>query len=207
MLKLEIKTGGAAFSEDDELTYEGRFELARLLRKVAAQIETGDDGKYLMDINGNRCGQWTLDQKGSSILDIIFYNKVNRSVIIGYKNVTNIPMVKDHIILNKQEYIVEGIIYDYENKVVHIFVRKRNSNDVTFYIQKGVKIMLRYGEKFNIPDHLMDTIATYMNDEKREIVHGELAPCTHEEFLKRYLELDPDFEGVLWREFRIEFEE
>lgn len=67
-------------------------------------------------------------------MDIIFYNKVNRSVIIGYKNVTNIPMVKDHIILNKQEYIVEGIIYDYENKVVHIFVRKRNSNDVTFYI-------------------------------------------------------------------------
>ena len=140
-------------------------------------------------------------------MDIIFYNKVNRSVIIGYKNVTNIPMVKDHIILNKQEYIVEGIIYDYVNNVVHIFVRKRNSNDVTFYIYKGVKIMLRYGEKFNIPDHLMDTIATYMNDEKREIVHGELAPCTHEEFLKRYLELDPDFEGVLWREFRIEFEE
>lgn len=27
--------------------------------------------------------------------------------------------------------------------------------------------MLRYGEKFNIPDHLMDTIATYMNDEKK----------------------------------------
>ena len=36
MLKLEIKTGGAAFSEDDVLTYEGRYELARLLRKVAA---------------------------------------------------------------------------------------------------------------------------------------------------------------------------
>lgn len=61
MLKLEIKTGGAAFSEDDVLTYEGRYELARLLRKVAAQIETGDDGKYLMDLNGNCCGQWTLD--------------------------------------------------------------------------------------------------------------------------------------------------
>ena len=61
MLKLEIKTGGAAFSEDDVLTYEGRYELARLLRKVAAQIETGDDGKYLMDSNGNHCGQWTLD--------------------------------------------------------------------------------------------------------------------------------------------------
>lgn len=66
--------------------------------------------------------------------------------------------------------------------------------------------MLRDGEKFNMSDDLMDTIATYMDDEKREMVHGELAPCTHEEFLKRYLELDPDFEGVLWREFRIEFE-
>lgn len=66
--------------------------------------------------------------------------------------------------------------------------------------------MLRDSEKFNMSDDLMDTIATYMNDEKREMVHGELAPCTHEEFIKRYLEFDPDFEGVLWKEFRIEFE-
>lgn len=61
MLKLEIKTGGAAFSDDDVVTFEGRYELARLLRKVAIQIETGGEEGSIMDINGNKCGEWKLD--------------------------------------------------------------------------------------------------------------------------------------------------
>lgn len=61
MLKLEIKTGGAAFSEDDALTYEGRSEIARLLRKISVKIETGDSDGVIMDINGNKVGRWTLD--------------------------------------------------------------------------------------------------------------------------------------------------
>lgn len=51
---------------------------------------------------------------------------------------------------------------------------------------------------------LLDIIATYMNDEIRESVHIELAPCTPEEFLRRYVELDPDFKELLKTEFRIE---
>ncbi|MFP2960414.1 hypothetical protein ACLEPN_21985 [Myxococcus sp. 1LA] len=31
-----------------------------------------------------------------------------------------------------------------------------------------------------------------MDDATRERVHGELAPCTNEEFLARYLELAPE---------------
>lgn len=50
----------------------------------------------------------------------------------------------------------------------------------------------------------MDVIAVYMDDDKREQVHFELAPCEPEEFLKRYLELDPEFECVLKSEFGIE---
>lgn len=61
MLKLEIKTGGAAFSEDDVLTIEGRYEVARLLRKISAQIEQGVDDGVIMDINGNKVGRWSLD--------------------------------------------------------------------------------------------------------------------------------------------------
>lgn len=61
MLKLEIKTGGAAFSEDDVLTTDGRYEVARLLKKIAAQIEQGDDDGVIMDINGNKVGRFTLD--------------------------------------------------------------------------------------------------------------------------------------------------
>lgn len=61
MLKIEIKTGGAAFSEDDVLTYEGRYEVARLLRKISVQIEQGDNDGVIMDINGNKVGRWSLD--------------------------------------------------------------------------------------------------------------------------------------------------
>ena len=67
--------------------------------------------------------------------------------------------------------------------------------------------MLRYGRKFTINNELMDTIGSYMNDETRETVHFELSPCTNEEFLKRYIELDPDFEDLLYKEFGIEIEE
>lgn len=67
------------------------------------------------------------------MIDIIFYNRVNKSPIEGYKNISNIPNANDHVILNGQEYIVEGVLYDYEKKVVHIFARKATSKDVTFY--------------------------------------------------------------------------
>lgn len=46
-----------------------------------------------------------------------------------------------------------------------------------------------------------EAIVNLMNDEIRERVAFELAPCTEEEFLKRYLELDPDFQKVLDSEF------
>ena len=45
--------------------------------------------------------------------------------------------------------------------------------------------MKKYGENFELTQELMDTIASYMDDEKREQVHFELAPCDPEELLKR----------------------
>lgn len=46
-----------------------------------------------------------------------------------------------------------------------------------------------------------EAIVNLMNDEIRERVAFELAPCTNEEFLNRYLEIDPDFQKVLDTEF------
>ncbi len=54
-----------------------------------------------------------------------------------------------------------------------------------------------------ITQTLLDTIATYMDDEIREEVHSELTPCKPEEFLNRYVELDPEFKNLLESEFRI----
>jgi hypothetical protein len=36
-----------------------------------------------------------------------------------------------------------------------------------------------------------DVIVSFMDDDVRETVHNELAPCTEAEFLTRYLELAP----------------
>lgn len=63
--------------------------------------------------------------------------------------------------------------------------------------------MKRYGKNFELTHELLDTIASYMDDEIREQVHIELAPCTPQEFLNRYLELDSDFENLLKSEFNI----
>lgn len=46
-----------------------------------------------------------------------------------------------------------------------------------------------------------EVIEALMDDDIRERVAFELAPCTEEEFLKRYLELDSDFQTVLDNEF------
>lgn len=52
----------------------------------------------------------------------------------------------------------------------------------------------------NLDKH-WEAIANMMDDDIRERVAFELAPCTEEAFLKRYLELDPDFQNVLDSEF------
>ena len=50
----------------------------------------------------------------------------------------------------------------------------------------------------------IDVIATYMDDEIREKVHSELAPCSPKDFLEKYVEYDPRFADVLKIEFSIE---
>ena len=64
-----------------------------------------------------------------------------------------------------------------------------------------------------------DTIVSYMNDDIREQIHGELAPCTEEAFWERYIELDPKNEildivsptmnniGIKWKNYiQIDYE-
>ena len=67
--------------------------------------------------------------------------------------------------------------------------------------------MLRYRRKFVLTQELMDTIATYMNDDIREDIHFRFAPCEPELFLQEYVKKDPEFAELLYSEFRIEIEE
>lgn len=46
-----------------------------------------------------------------------------------------------------------------------------------------------------------DAISSYMNDEIREDVHMDMAPCSDGEFLAEYLERDPEFRTLMQHEF------
>lgn len=61
MLKIEIKTGNAAYSDGDELTDEGRLNLAANLKVIANMIANGENGGAVMDINGNKVGKWEVN--------------------------------------------------------------------------------------------------------------------------------------------------
>lgn len=61
MLKIEIRTDNAAYSEDDCLTYEGRYNLADNLKRIAEDIEIGYSRGNINDINGNHVGEWSVD--------------------------------------------------------------------------------------------------------------------------------------------------
>lgn len=61
MLKIEIKTGNAAYSEDGVLTTEGRYELQRNLMDISRKLTNGYDSGVIMDINGNKVGKWSVE--------------------------------------------------------------------------------------------------------------------------------------------------
>ena len=50
----------------------------------------------------------------------------------------------------------------------------------------------------------MNDMALYMNDDIREAIHREIAPCTNEEFIIAYCNTEPSFEDCLNDLFNIE---
>lgn len=61
------------------------------------------------------------------------------------------------------------------------------------------KKMTIYGRAITNED--MQNIAGYMIDEIREDLHGKLAPCSNEKFLREYIKLDPEILEILRNEF------
>lgn len=70
---------------------------------------------------------------------------------------------------------------------------------------EGRNTMKRYTiyENEPITNEMMNVIGSYMDDDIREEIHGEVAPCTPDEFLTAYLEKDPEFLGLLENEFNL----
>lgn len=57
---------------------------------------------------------------------------------------------------------------------------------------------------FELSQEELDVIATYMDDDIRESVAFDLAPCTPNQFLREYVSRDEHFEELLKSEFGIE---
>ena len=61
MLKIEIKTGGSAYRDEDGELDGSAYELRRNLKEIEEKLEYGYQAGYIMDINGNKVGNWTLE--------------------------------------------------------------------------------------------------------------------------------------------------
>ena len=67
MFKLTIKTGNAAFHDEDENgdhQAAAMLECARILREAANRLECGSDCESLRDYNGNKVGDFILELEG-----------------------------------------------------------------------------------------------------------------------------------------------
>lgn len=56
---IEFDTNNSAFDNSDGL--HGRAEIARILRNIADKVEEGRVDGSIRDINGNRVGNWKLN--------------------------------------------------------------------------------------------------------------------------------------------------
>lgn len=61
MFDLKFKTDNAAFSDGD-----GPREVARILRKIADDVENGRECGRVHDANGNTVGEWDMDIEADS---------------------------------------------------------------------------------------------------------------------------------------------
>jgi UDP-N-acetylglucosamine pyrophosphorylase len=57
ILEFGISCENDAFSDGN-----GRHEMARLMRQTADRIEAGEEGGTLVEVNGNRCGSWYIEE-------------------------------------------------------------------------------------------------------------------------------------------------
>lgn len=62
MLKIEIKTGNAAFCDPftgEPSEFDEAIECKRLLEGICRELEDGATSGSIIDINGNKVGQWS----------------------------------------------------------------------------------------------------------------------------------------------------
>lgn len=137
--------------------------------------------------------------------------KVNAEIVdklpeVNYENILKVEeMTKD-----SESASFEASEYNYY-KVTELSFRDREQYEWEMKNGEDVDEYTYADEKYIaiLPDVILenellprwDTIASYMDDEIREDIHQELAPCSEVEFFREYMERDPEFIDLLRSEF------
>ena len=68
MLKIEIKTGGAAYRDENDELDRSAYELRRNLKDIMEKLEYGYQSGYILDANGKKVGNWTLEDQQEIVI-------------------------------------------------------------------------------------------------------------------------------------------
>ena len=83
-MKIEFSTGNAAF--DEECGGSLKYETIRILREICEKIEMGCTEGSIIDINGNKIGEWgTMKSLQERLLESV-QNYYERMIITKSKN-------------------------------------------------------------------------------------------------------------------------
>lgn len=69
MLEIKFNTNTAAFDDEDFIengtinNYIKRKEIVRILEHIAFQIKADHNGGPIMDLNGNKIGEWKITEE------------------------------------------------------------------------------------------------------------------------------------------------
>lgn len=161
--------------------------------KIKMQFEAGADGNYLYDVEERR---------------IVAHCEVPEGASEDYGYLT----MKEAIIkaLEKAGKSVEEIEWWYRDSDI---LEEDASADCDVEVDLDLEeeeeeeeaMFEKEGKAYHFTENEWYYLVEMMDDEAREKVHCKMAPCTNEEFMVEYLKEDPDFESLLWTEFRINY--
>lgn len=160
-----------------------RKGVRRLTRREYKKFDKGD-AIFGVDVESEELRRWSIDKEAEAIAELAKYR-------CEYSHGTELIYIT--------EYALEWCECDEDGEFIQ-------GSDYDLAEEKEEYKMTRYGEKFELNQDLMDAIAVYMDGEKREQAHREFAPCSPEDFLKHYCEIDENFEDLLKSEFSIELD-
>lgn len=93
MFKIEFEDSGSAF--------DWRDEYSRILRSIADKIDMHHSNGIIMDINGNKVGEWTMNDEIETFIVSSWTSDEDGPIIVkyettsgyhGYENVSDYPM-------------------------------------------------------------------------------------------------------------------